>query len=206
MRGRKREKREFQPCGGLSSSSLESEVCQTIGRSKTISRADTYLGAAPVQSSRGSGGSRRDGKESPGIPKTPHLTAPRLVPPCCNDGDGDKSGAATGAESHALVNRVAGPFMSSARSSLARSCVHAGKVFFSVCFTGGQGYRGGKRETWQGAKEMGEVKEEEEEGVGRVLRATTTSSLRYSYALSFFFLCLFLCASGVSLRIEINSE
>lgn len=171
-------------------------MCQTIGRSKTISRADTYLGAAPVQSSRGSGGSRRGGKESPGIPKTPHLTSPRLVPPCCNDGDGDKSGAAAGAgaESHALVNRVAGPFMSSARSSLARSCVHAGKVFFSVCFTGGQGYRGGKRETWQGAKEMGEVKEEE--GVGRefyvrLLRALYDIRMR---SLFFFFPFVFFYA------------
>lgn len=34
-----------------------------------------------------------------------------------------------------------------------RSCVHAGKVFFSVCFTGGQGYRGGKRNAWQEARE-----------------------------------------------------
>ncbi|KYQ58883.1 hypothetical protein ALC60_02039 [Trachymyrmex zeteki] len=63
-------------------------------------------------------------------------------------------GAVAG-ESHALVNRVAGPFMSSASSSTVaevavRSCVHAGKVFFSVCFTGGQGYRGGKRNVARG--------------------------------------------------------
>ncbi|KYM99787.1 hypothetical protein ALC62_09405 [Cyphomyrmex costatus] len=69
--------------------------------------------------------------------------------------DGDKSGAVAG-ESHALVNRVAGPFMSSASSSstvaevAVRSCVHAGKVFFSVCFTGGQGYRGEKRNVARG--------------------------------------------------------
>ncbi|KYN16136.1 hypothetical protein ALC57_11661, partial [Trachymyrmex cornetzi] len=89
-------------------------------------------------------------KRSPGIPKAPHLT-----PPSHDGRDGDKSGAVAG-ESHALVNRVAGPFMSSASSSTVaevavRSCVHAGKVFFSVCFTGGQGYRGGKRNVARGA-------------------------------------------------------
>ncbi|EGI67112.1 hypothetical protein G5I_04268 [Acromyrmex echinatior] len=88
-------------------------------------------------------------KRSPGIPKAPHLT-----PPSHDGRDGDKSGAVAG-ESHALVNRVAGPFMSSASSSTVaevavRSCVHAGKVFFSVCFTGGQGYRGGKRNVARG--------------------------------------------------------
>ena len=85
----------------------------------------------------------------PGIPKALHLT-----PPSHDGRDGDKSGAVAG-ESHALVNRVAGPFMSSANSSTVaevavRSCVHAGKVFFSVCFTGGQGYRGGKRNVARG--------------------------------------------------------
>lgn len=68
-------------------------------------------------------------RENPGIPKaphrtTPHLTSPRprshphphLVTTACNGRDGDKSGAAAG-ESRALVNRVAGPFMSSASSS-----------------------------------------------------------------------------------------
>ncbi|KYM77168.1 hypothetical protein ALC53_12463 [Atta colombica] len=85
----------------------------------------------------------------PGIPKALHLT-----PPSHDGRDGDKSGAVAG-ESHALVNRVAGPFMSSANSSTVaevavRSCVHAGKVFFSVCFTGGQGYRGGKRNVAKG--------------------------------------------------------
>lgn len=91
----------------------------------------------------------------------PHLTSPRRVVMQETVIKAERRRA----ESHALVNRVAGPFMSSARSSTARSCVHAGKVFFSVCFTGGQGYRGGKRGTWQGAKEMEE--EEEEEVVGR---------------------------------------
>lgn len=90
-------------------------------------------------------------------------------------------------ESHALVNRVAGPFMSSASSSTVaevavRSCVHAGKVFFSVCFTGGQGYRGGKRNVARGVGGGG--------GGGdgtRVLRATTTTRIHsLSFALSIY--------------------
>jgi len=40
------------------------------------------------------------------------------------------------------------------------SCVHAGKVFFSVCFTGGQGYRCGKRNMAGDPEEGLEEKEE----------------------------------------------
>jgi len=112
-------------------------------------------------------------KESPRIPKASHLT-----PPSYDGRDGDKSGAVAG-ESHALVNRVAGSFMSLASSSSSvaevavRSCVYAGKVFFSVCFTGGQGYRGGKRNM---------ARDERRGGVGREF-----TCYYYYYEDSFFF-------------------
>jgi len=93
---------------------------------------------------------------------------------------------------------------SSAAEAAAHSCVHAGKVFFSVCFTGGQGYRGGKRNVAGG----GSRRKGGRGGGTRVLRATTTLRTRIVLFLSsFFFLSLFFFMHiiGVSFRIEINS-
>lgn len=91
-------------------------------------------------------------------------------------------------KSHALINRVAGPFMSSASSSRSsnssssssnsssssgmvdvavRSCVRARKLFFSVYFTGGQGYSGGKRNAVRGEGGAGDG--------ARILRSTITT-------------------------------
>jgi len=40
------------------------------------------------------------------------------------------------------------------------SCVHAGKVFFSVCFTGGQGYREEEEEEEEDEEDEDEVGQE----------------------------------------------